>query len=88
MAVISTLRFLSVTDPRPYPDLEPEDVINVDQADILVLDQGMSSGLPSVAIKADLPNGEVVVIQTSARLFCTHARAIMARYPSLFEGKE
>jgi hypothetical protein len=53
---------------------------------VAVLDGGMKSGLPSVAIRLDLPDGKTVVAETSARLFCTAARAIMAQYPNLFEA--
>ena len=52
---------------------------------VTVLDVGMASGRPSVAIRFDLPDGSTVVSETSARLFCTAARAIMARHPNLFE---
>lgn len=52
---------------------------------VAVLDKGMASGKPSIAIRTDLPDGRVVIAETSARLFCAAARAIMARYPDLFE---
>jgi len=54
---------------------------------VAVLPGGMLSGRPSVGIRIDLPNGQTVIAETSARLFCTAARAIMARYPDLFEDK-
>lgn len=55
--------------------------------ELAILPGGMSSGLPSVAIRVDTPNGgPIVVVETSARLFCTAARMIMAKYPKLFEG--
>lgn len=81
--IFSKLTFLNQDDPSPYPDVER--VIDVQQVDILVLDKGMQSGQPSIALKIDLPDGQVVVAQTSARLFCIHAKAIMARYPRLFD---
>lgn len=84
MAVVSSLQFLKEGDPQPFPDIT--DPIEADRIDIFVLDNGMRSGRPSVALTADLPDGRKFVIQTSARLFCTHARAIMARYPDLFDG--
>ena len=51
-----------------------------------VLDGGMSSGKPSVMLRIDLPDGRTVLAETSARLFCTVGRMIMARYADLFEG--
>lgn len=86
MPVMSGLRFLHQDDPAPYPDLDADKIISVEQVDIFVLDAGTQSGRPSVALKIDLPDGQTVVAQTTARLFCTHARAIMARYPDLFDG--
>jgi hypothetical protein len=53
---------------------------------IAVLDAGMSSGRPSVCMRLDLPDGTVVLAETSARLFCMTAKQIMAKYPDLFEG--
>lgn len=52
---------------------------------VALLDGGMMSGRPSVAIRLDLPDGKSVVAQTSARLFVAAARAIMARHPDLFQ---
>jgi hypothetical protein len=52
---------------------------------VVVLDKGMSSGKPSVALRLDLPDGTTVCAETSARLFVTAARAIHARYPDLLE---
>ena len=53
---------------------------------LAVLPSGMVSGRPSVAIRIDLPDGQHVLAETSARLLCSAARAIMARYPDLFDG--
>lgn len=53
---------------------------------LAVLDKGTSKGRPSVAIRLDLHDGTVIIAETTARLLCTAARAIMAKYPNLFEG--
>ena len=39
-----------------------------------------------MAFRIELPDGKAVIAQTTARLFCTAAKMIMARYPDLFEG--
>lgn len=79
-----------------WPDLQDkkigEDIINLMHSaappiKLAVLDKGMGSGRPSVTIRLDLPDGRVVLTETSARLFCGAARAIMGRYPDLFEGE-
>lgn len=61
--------------------------------EVLVLDGGMSSGKPSVTIHITLPGGigptakseRHIIAQTSARLFCTAAKMIEAKFPDLFE---
>jgi len=73
-----------------WPDLKDKPIIHLGSGgpmiQVAVLEGGMASGLPSVAIRLDLPDGQVVIAETSARLFCTAAKAIMAKYPDLFEG--
>lgn len=75
---------------RAWPDLNSKEVIHLGQGappiSVAVLEMGLASGRPSVAIRIDLPDGRVVVAETTARLFCGAANAIMARYPGLFEG--
>lgn len=53
---------------------------------VAVLDHGMASGRPSVAIRIDLHDGTVVIAETSARLFAQAGRLITTKYPDLFEG--
>lgn len=53
---------------------------------VALLDGGMGSGHPSVSIRLDLPDGEVVVAETSLRLFVLAGRMFAAKYPDLFEG--
>lgn len=62
------------------------DVAEADAMEVLVLDGGMEGGRPSVTIHIRLGHGHIVA-QTSARLFCTAARMIEAKYPDLFEGE-
>lgn len=47
---------------------------------VSALADGMVSGAPSVAIRIDLPNGEVVLAETSLALFLMAADALKARY--------
>lgn len=72
-----------------WPELAGKDIIHLANGapaiQVAVLDKGMASGRPSVAIRVDLPDGKHVVAETSARLFCMAARAITAKYPDLFE---
>jgi hypothetical protein len=71
-----------------WPDLKRENCIHLGNdappVRLAVLDKGLESGRPSIALRLDLPDGKTVIAETTARLFCSAARAIMARYPDLF----
>lgn len=47
---------------------------------ISALDGGMKSGEPSIAIRIDLPDGQVVIAEASMRHFLQAARSFEARY--------
>lgn len=68
-----------------WPDLKGKEIINVEHIKVTVLEMGMASGRPSVAFRLDLPDGRVVIAQTSARLFLQSAKLIEARYPALLQ---
>ncbi len=53
---------------------------------IALLDKGMTSGRPSVTLRIDLPDGRVVLAETSLRLFASAGRAFASKYPDLFVG--
>ena len=66
-----------------WPDLEAkrEQIIHVtEHLEVAALSGGMQSGRPSVALRIDLPDGRVVIAETSMRLFLGAARAFRARY--------
>lgn len=56
------------------------DLIVIREADapiqVAMLRGGMQSGAPSVMIRIDLPDGHVVLAETSAALFVTAAAAV------------
>lgn len=71
-----------------WPDLRTRPYITVDNhstIQLAMLDRGMKSGKPSVSFRFELPDGQTVLAETSARLLVTAARAIMAKHPRLFE---
>ncbi len=74
-----------------WPEIDKSKIIHLGQGapaiQVAVLDAGMASGRPSIALRIDLPDGQHVIAETSARLFVTAARAISAKYPDLFEGE-
>lgn len=75
-----------IFDEPAWPDVQGKFVLTSEDMAMAVLESGMASGRPSVAIRVNLQDGQVVIAQTSARLFAAAARAIMARYPDLFDG--
>jgi len=68
-----------------WPDLanRMDDVIHLKDDDVIQvsgLSAGMTSGRPSVAFRFDLPDGQVVIAETSVRLFLAAAEILRARY--------
>jgi hypothetical protein len=67
-----------------WPDLDPKDVIHLGNdappIGLAVLPGGMLSGKTSVTFRIDLPDGRVVIAETSFALLETAVRAIQARY--------
>jgi len=70
-----------VLEEPAWPDLAAKDVIHTkDPIGVTVLKGGMESGKPSVAFRIDLPDGTVILAETSLALFLTAADAFKARY--------
>jgi hypothetical protein len=70
-------------DEPAFPDLadHPERVIHVTTPLSLAgLAGGMASGKPSVALRVDLPDGRVVLTETSLALLVAAVKGLMARY--------
>lgn len=63
-----------------WPDMAGKELIQVEDMEVAALEGGMSSGLPSVAFRIDLPDGRVVFAQASMRLFLQAADLFRARY--------
>lgn len=53
---------------------------------VVILAEGMSSGLPSVALRLDLPDGRAIVAETSLMLWSGVTIAGRARWPVAFAG--
>jgi hypothetical protein len=64
-----------------WPDLLEKKVIHHTGAiSVAALPGGMASGKTSVSIRIDLPDGTVLIAETSLQLFASAARAFVARY--------
>lgn len=72
-----------------WPELRGKPVIHLANdavIKIVALAAGMASGKPSVCIRLDLPDGSVVLAETSARLFVMAAAAIVGKWPDADDG--
>lgn len=79
--------FSIIFDEPAWPELANKAAVAEGSiAGLAVLKDGTSSGRPSIALRIETRYGQTVIAQTTARLFCTAAKAIMAKYPDLFEG--
>lgn len=68
-----------------WPDLKDRPVQDTTQPiEVAVLEAGMASGKPSVAIRIDIDGGSIIA-QTSASLFVQAGRMIHARFPDLLD---
>jgi hypothetical protein len=67
-----------------WPDLDGKHVVHLGNdalpIQVAALSGGMESDRVSVAIRRDLPDGSVVVAETSAELFISAARLIAGRW--------
>lgn len=64
-----------------WSDLKSKEIIHVtDGLHVAGLAKGMKGGAPSIAIRVDLPDGRVVIAETSLKLFLTAADMLKARY--------
>ena len=79
---------LILDDDEAWPDLKIKEFHHLGNdakpIQVATLEDGLQSGRPSVAIRIDLNDGQIIVAETTARLFCLASKAIMAKYPNLF----
>lgn len=74
-----------------WPDLRGKErkiihLANEATIKLVALEGGMASGKPSVCFRLDLPDGRVVLAETSARLFVMAAAAIVGKWPDVDDG--
>lgn len=78
---------LKLNGENAWPDLQGKSIIHMGQGapaiEMALLDNGMESGAPSLAMRFDLPDGKALIVETSAQLYCSIARVIMGKYPEL-----
>jgi len=74
---------------RCWPDLADKasagQIVETQTIAVALLPGGMTSGAAAVAIRIDLPDGRIVIAQTSQMLFDSAARAFRGRLEYLAE---
>ncbi len=68
-----------------WPDLVGRDVHQVSSGVQAIILNGDGRS-PSIAMRMDLADGSVVLVEVEARLFCAAAKMVEARYPDLYLG--
>jgi hypothetical protein len=74
---------LKLDGDNAWPDLRDKPIIHVLPDTvwrIAVIPYGMVSGKVSVALRLDLPDGQVIIAETSLALLSAAVRSIWARY--------
>ncbi len=86
MAVGLKINFVAKGEERPWRDV-PQDKVLLPEGilEAHVLEGGMASGKPSIAFQFNLPDGQVMLTETSARLMCSLTRMILAKYPNIYD---
>lgn len=73
-------------DPNPVWNIPSGKIVNAGELQhAAVLENGMSTGKPSVAFRIDMPNGDCIMVQQSARQMVMLARIIEGKFPDLME---
>ena len=70
-------------DLRDNPKLFPAMGETVKDLRFGALPNGTVEGMPTVNICFELPDGRIVLTETTMRIFCSAARAFEARYPEV-----
>jgi hypothetical protein len=77
-----------------WPDLldkKKEDIIHLGNGtsmSVAALSNGMVSGRPSIMLRLDLPDGKVVLAETTMRLFLSAADVFRTRYGAELAGRD
>jgi len=74
-------------DPAPWND-EPDTIVHPLNPvwDITILEAGTKAGKPSVALRVPLPDGRVLIVETSLAIYTQAVIAGRAVFPEVFAG--
>lgn len=70
-----------------WPDLKaaPDKATMAEFQGVALMEQGTVKGNPTVWVRLELPDGTVALGQTTAKLFCSAAKAFLAKHPDLLD---
>lgn len=82
------INIIRVGDDVPWPDLDRDALVHLPDSSwqVAIMERGMNSGLPSIALRILLPDGNTLVAETSLALWSSVTIAGRAAFPEAFEG--
>lgn len=80
------LRIIRQGDPPPWTDISEAIHLPDDTWKVAILEGGMTSGKPSLALRFELPDGKIVIAETSVAAWSAVTVAARGAFPDLFVG--
>jgi hypothetical protein len=76
------VHIVRVGDDTPWPDLKDKEFVHLgtDSIEIAGLEGGMASGLPSVMLRVNLPDGRVALAETSVAALHMAVKALQIAF--------
>ncbi len=71
---------LHLAGDNAWPDLQEKGFTAGEITSVAALEKGTALGLPAVMFRIELPDGKVVLAQTTLRLFLAAASSMRARF--------
>jgi hypothetical protein len=84
-----SLSIVRAGSPPPWEDIATGGLPFTDLGEswkVAVLERGMRSGDPSVALRLDLPDGRILIAQTSVAAWIAATAAMRGAFPEAFAG--
>jgi hypothetical protein len=81
------IKIVRFGDEVPWPEVDREQILHyTDTMKVAVLEGGMSSGKPSVALRIDLDDGRTLIAETSLDLLIGVLATAHGAFPQSFVG--
>jgi hypothetical protein len=81
-----SLSIVRIGSPPPWSDLAAGATFTEGSTNwqVAVLEHGMTSGAPSVALRLDLPDGQVVIVENSLAAWIAATAGMRGAFPEAF----